>query len=57
MNTVWSPSGPQRSGEAALLGGRANVGTPARDREDQALIAQDLDGAQYGIVANVVLLL
>ena len=39
-----------------LLGTRTYVDTGA-DCEEQASIEQDLDDAQYGIAANVVLLL
>ena len=57
MDTVWSPGGPQRSGETALFGSWADIGAPAGDSEDEALIAQDLDRAQYSVAADVVLLL
>src|SRR5215510_12862493 len=57
MDTVWSPSGPQRSREAPLPVVWADVGAAAGDGEDQALIAEDLDRPHYGVAANVVLLL
>src|SRR5215831_19501859 len=57
MDTVWSPSGPQRSREAPLPVVWADVGAAAGDGEDQALIAEDLDRPQYGVAANVMLLL
>lgn len=44
-------------GRRALLGVWADVGAAARDGEDQALIAEDLDSAKDGIAADVVLLL
>lgn len=58
---AWIPCGPQvvpkGIGEAALLGAWADVGAATGDGEDEALSAQNLDGAQYRIAANVVLLL
>jgi hypothetical protein len=57
MDTVWSPSGPQGSGQTALFGSWADIGASAGDSEDEALIAQDLDRAQYSVAADVVLLL
>ena len=40
---------PKGGREAALLGVCAGVGAAAGDVEDQALVAEDLDRAQYGI--------
>jgi hypothetical protein len=50
----WSP---RKQGETALFGSWADIGAAAGDSEDEALIAQDLDRAQYGVAADVVLLL
>src|SRR5262249_56181587 len=47
MDSVWSPSGPQGSRETALLDSWADMAAPAGDSEDEDLIAQDLDRAQY----------
>ena len=57
MDTVWSPSGPQRAAKRPLLGVWADVGAAAGDGEDQALIAEGLDRPQYGVAADVMLLL
>jgi hypothetical protein len=57
MDSVWSPSGPQRAGKQRLLGVWADVGAAAGDGEDKALIAEDLDRPQYSVAANVMLLL
>ena len=48
---------PKGGREAALLGVWADVGAAAGDGEDQALVAEDPDRAQYGIPANAMLLL
>jgi hypothetical protein len=50
----WSP---EEEGKRSLLGVWADVGAAAGDGEDQALIAEDLDRPQYGVAANIVLLL
>ena len=52
----WSPV-PKGAGKWPLLGVWADVGAAARDGEDQALIAENLDRPQYGVTANVMLLL
>ena len=41
----------------ALFGSWADIGAPAGDSEDEALLAQDLDRAQCSVAADVVLLL
>ena len=50
----WSP---RKRGKRALFGSWADIGAPAGDSEDEALIAQNLDRAQYSVAADVVLLL
>jgi hypothetical protein len=50
----WSP---KEQGKRPLPGVWADVGAAAGDGEDQALIAEDLDRPQYGVAANVMLLL
>src|SRR5262249_23506414 len=55
MHGVWSPDGPQGRTRSALLGAWADVGAAARDSEDQALLAEDLDRAQYGIPSDAML--
>ena len=54
MVPKWSPQG---AGKRPLLGVWADVGAAAGDGEDQALIAENLDRPQYGVAANVMLLL
>jgi hypothetical protein len=60
-SAAWIPCGPQvvpnGAGRRPLLGVCADVGTTAGDGEDQALIAEDLDRPQYGVAANIMLLL
>jgi hypothetical protein len=58
---AWIPCGPQvvpkGAGKWPLLSVWADVGAAAGDGEDHALIAEDLDRPQYGVAANVMLLL
>src|SRR5215510_5907400 len=60
-SAAWIPCGPQvvpkGVGKRPLSGVWADVGATAGNGDDQALIAEDLDRPQYGVAANVMLLL
>ncbi len=53
MITLWPPTNAERS----LSGVWADIGASTGHGEDQALVAEDLDGAKNGISAYIVLLL